>query len=404
MKKSKLTEIEPQIEDLLLEQRVEVVREVRGNTVFHKRVANALQEAEVLAGSEGIVAPLPLLVRSFPSLWMFYSHSDQIRRKISGVTGPIYTANSEEHVGIDRSGKFYSPGEPIVVTVHGGLEGGGLLDSNALLKANELSKLEKDKNKKECWINVFGKPYNFVNLNEVYERKAGCDVLTDLLHNGMPDGSSISVFSYEQYREERSLGVKRHAVVRSFSQLQRDYYKQRFFQQGKFDSITFVLPFLRDNEEVKVSTVKEIMAQSKIANENAQKTRWDDPSSQEVYHKNGELLRLLRLKAKSLFESNKEIFLDSYSSDKIVSCGGMRAAEAFDRRMEDYHGFMRSIHKTLPFSLRTGSYFEYANLPETRSVILGVGYDGIYPIPLTKSGTYVVVKKDQLEEKNANLH
>lgn len=67
----------------------------------------ALGRALEFAGERGIVATLPELLAAYPPT--------------DGYKHPTpFTAHTEENIGIDKHGKFYAPGTPIVVVLHGG--------------------------------------------------------------------------------------------------------------------------------------------------------------------------------------------------------------------------------------------------------------------------------------------
>ena len=162
-----------------------VVRDVQGEVFYDGNLPNALKAVQKYAADNGTsVANMPLLLRQFP-------HSEW------------YTANSEDHSGVDKHGVFGPRDGHIVVTLHGGKEGIGLLTPEVIEKAYDMKKRNKG------------------GMNELYAAKHsdvfdGKDVLTDLLQGGMPDGTKILVIPYSQLVNEGSPGgSQRYAVVRS---------------------------------------------------------------------------------------------------------------------------------------------------------------------------------------------
>ena len=168
-----------------LTQEVQVVKELKGEPFYNIHLPTAQRAAIDYAKEHGtFVAPLTLLLRNFPH-------------------GQWYTANSEEHSGIDTDGKFGPNGGHVVVTLHGGREGIGLLTPDIIQTAYDM---------KEAGKGGINNLYAAV-LSDVY---AGKDVLTDLLHGGLPDGESIPVLPYEQLRSEGApADFQRFAVVRT---------------------------------------------------------------------------------------------------------------------------------------------------------------------------------------------
>jgi len=168
-----------------LDKEVRVVRDVQGEVFYDGKLPVALKAAQKYAADNGTsVANMPLLLRQFP-------HSEW------------YTANSEDHSGVDKHGAFGPKDGHIVVTLHGGKEGIGLLTPEVIEKAYDMKKRNKG------------------GMNELYAAKHsdvfdGKDVLTNLLQGGMPDGTKILIIPYSQLVNEGSPGgSQRYAVVRS---------------------------------------------------------------------------------------------------------------------------------------------------------------------------------------------
>lgn len=130
----------------------------------------------------GLVAPMYLLIKRYPPYIEF-------------------AANSEEDVGY---GKFRGKKDHYVVTVHGGIDGGGIVTPEVI-----------NKGRRPCAPGAVVE-FNGVYLDEVFLKR---DVLGDLLQGILPDGSRIDLFSYEQvlagehYNHIRDL--KRFGIVRT---------------------------------------------------------------------------------------------------------------------------------------------------------------------------------------------
>ncbi len=130
------------------------------------------------------VAPMTLLLRNFPH-------------------GNWYTANSEEHYGIDADGQFGPKGGHVVVTLHGGREGIGLLTPDIIELAYDMKRAEKG-GMNEVYAAV---------LSDVYADK---NVFADLLHGGLPNGESILVLPHVRLKNEGApANFQRYASVRT---------------------------------------------------------------------------------------------------------------------------------------------------------------------------------------------
>ena len=170
---------------VILDLEVRIGKDVKGEVFYDKKLPNALRAAQKYAADSGtFVANMPLLLKQFP-------HKEW------------YTANSEEHSGIDKYGRFVKRGGYVVITLHGGKEGIGLLTPEVLEKAYDMKKRNKG---------VIKKLYA-AKFNDLFDGK---DVLTTLIYGrGMPDGSPILVIPYSQLVNEGSPGgYQRYAVVR----------------------------------------------------------------------------------------------------------------------------------------------------------------------------------------------
>ena len=167
-----------------LDKEVRVVKNIQGEVFYDANLPTALKAAQKYAAdNETSVANMPLLLRQFP-------HSEW------------YTANSEDLSGVDKHGDFGPKDGHVVVTLHGGKDGIGLLTPDVIAKAYDMKKGNRG-GMNELYA---------AKLNDVFDGK---DVFADLLHGGMPDGTKIMVISYDQLANEGSPGgFQRYAVVR----------------------------------------------------------------------------------------------------------------------------------------------------------------------------------------------
>ncbi len=168
-----------------LDKEVRVVKDVQGEVFYDESLPKALRAGQKYASdNQSFVAPMSLLLKQFP-------HSEW------------YTANSEDHSGVDKDGAFGPKNGHVVVTLQGGKEGIGLLTPEVIEKAYDMKKRNKG-GMNELYA---------AKLNDVFDGK---NVLADLLHGGMPDGTKILVIPYSQLVNEGSPGGnQRYAVVRS---------------------------------------------------------------------------------------------------------------------------------------------------------------------------------------------
>jgi hypothetical protein len=147
-----------------------------------KTLENAFKTALTECKEPGdFVAPMPYLMQHFSQ-------------------EALHTANSEEITGIDKFGAFAAKNEPVVITIHGGIEGCGILTPAAIAKA------------KQAGLTQSGA----ADLSKVF---GGRDVVSQLLNDKLlPSGEKIPVFSYKDYAEQgMPPGNIGHAVVRSLA-------------------------------------------------------------------------------------------------------------------------------------------------------------------------------------------
>ena len=193
-----------------LDGKILLAKNVQGKSFHNEYLPDALRAAQKYAADDGtFVANMPLLLKQFP-------HKEW------------YTANSEEYSGIDKYGKFVKRGGYVVVTLHGGKEGIGILTPEVLEKAYDM----KDRNK--GGINAL----SAAKLDDLFDGK---DILTELLHGGMPDGTSIVVISYAQLISEGHPGrYHRYAVVRLLKLAKKTYsgYEREYILTNRKGKVT----------------------------------------------------------------------------------------------------------------------------------------------------------------------
>ena len=131
---------------------------LKGTTFYDAKMPIALRRAEEHAGSSGIVVNLPEFIAA-------KAKAD----KNHAFWNDWYTVQTEEDIGIDITGKFYTRGTPILVVMHGGgillperIEAAhtmGLLNGSAKFQENEFEDLLKG--------NIYGKSFPLYRIAEV---------------------------------------------------------------------------------------------------------------------------------------------------------------------------------------------------------------------------------------------
>ena len=172
-----------------------LVHKLKG-TPFYAEVAKmheSRKAAEDFANKGGFVAPMTILLLDWP-------HDEW------------YTANTEDISGIDTEGTFGERNQPVVITLHGGTDGNGLLTPSVL----ETALTPNPTGNGYAGLNSIGT----VRLAQAYQGKSP---LKDLLEGHMPDGSSVPVIGYDTLvaNGKPVYGVKRWAVVRSLDQAKK---------------------------------------------------------------------------------------------------------------------------------------------------------------------------------------
>ena len=131
---------------------------LKGTPFYDAKMPIALRKAEVYAGSSGIVVNLLEFIAA-------KAKAD----KSHPFWNDWYTVQTEEDIGIDKTGKFYTRRTPILVVMHGGgiliperIEAAytiGLLDGSAKFQENEFEDLLKG--------NIYGKSFPLYRIEEV---------------------------------------------------------------------------------------------------------------------------------------------------------------------------------------------------------------------------------------------
>ncbi len=163
-----------------------VVTELIGEPFYAENIPDALRHAIKHSENGGFVAPMWLLAKGFP-------HSDW------------YTANSEDHSG---PGEFRGVKGHYVATLHGGVDGIGILTPDVIETA-----LEMNRSGKGGLTQVYA-----ADLLQLFKG----NVFADLLQGGIPDGSTLPVYSFGQVvageHQHHLRDFTRFAIVRTLEQ------------------------------------------------------------------------------------------------------------------------------------------------------------------------------------------
>ncbi len=154
-------------------------------------VAVALQQALDFAGPNGYVATMPELIAA------------KLKADSHDFWKKWYAVHTEENIGIDKKGRFYSRGEPVLVIVNGG----GILTPERIRKAYD-----------EGLINGSAK-YRDEEFN-------------DLLDGKLPDGTSIELYRFREIKKGISNLPHRFGIVMPYSMAQNT--KSGFHQKKEF--------------------------------------------------------------------------------------------------------------------------------------------------------------------------
>jgi len=153
---------------------------LKGKTFHDGNMSTALQQALDFAGPNGYVATIPELIAAKLNAGDdhdFYQN--------------WYTIHTEENIGIDLKGRFYTANEPVLVLVNGG----GILTPDRIKKAYD-----------EGLISGSAK-YRDEEFN-------------DLLDGKLPDGTSIELYNFEDIKRGVSSLPHRFGIVMPYTMAQ----------------------------------------------------------------------------------------------------------------------------------------------------------------------------------------
>ncbi|RLE38355.1 hypothetical protein DRJ17_04215 [Candidatus Woesearchaeota archaeon] len=190
---NKLNKVSVNIDDLINYGKTFYSEEMK--RIMHIGVAVALQQALDFAGPNGYVATMPELIAA--RLKVDENHD---------FWQNWYTVHTEENIGIDSKGRFYSRGEPMLVVVNGG----GILTPERIMKAYD-----------EGLIKGSVK-YHYEEFN-------------DLLDGKLPDGTSIELYRFREIKKGISNLPHRFGVVMPYSMAQNTksgYHKKKEFMEN----------------------------------------------------------------------------------------------------------------------------------------------------------------------------
>jgi hypothetical protein len=176
---------------------------LKGKTFFSEKkkdgyyigLAVALGEALDYVGTDGYVATMPELI----SAKLKAEKSHDFWQK-------WYAVHTEENIGIDQKGRFYSANEPVLVVVNGG----GILTPDRIMKAYD-----------DCLISNSAR----------YENQE----FDNLLDGKLADGSHIELFSFEQIKDGVSSLPHKFGVVMPYSMAQgtkSGYHQKKDFMEN----------------------------------------------------------------------------------------------------------------------------------------------------------------------------
>src|SRR3989339_305054 len=137
---------------------------LNGRTLFDISMPHALRQAIEYAGSSGIVANMPEFIAAKAKA-----------EKGHAFWKEWYTVLTEEDIGIDKKGAFYTRGEPVLVVMHGG----GILTPNRIQQAYDEGLLD-------------------------YSAKYRDEEFDALLEGRLLDGTSFPLYRLEEIKDGRS--------------------------------------------------------------------------------------------------------------------------------------------------------------------------------------------------------
>jgi hypothetical protein len=156
---------------------------MRGKVINHnvlRSLSNTLQDALDYAGPKGYIVTMPELIAAKINVsdeHQFWNHG---KCNISGHG--VYT---EESVGIDQEGRFYTAGEPVVVLVNGG----------GILTPDRLKKIHYNDHPKSDDYRPQNDDYRPITVDYSEEE------FNDFLNGKLSCGESLDLFRFEEIRD-----------------------------------------------------------------------------------------------------------------------------------------------------------------------------------------------------------
>jgi len=166
-----------------------------GKTFYDRSMPNALRQAIGYTRKSGIVATMP----EFIALKVKADKSH-------AFWNDWYTVLTEEDIGIDKKGAFYTKGEPVLIVVHGG----GILTPDRIQQAYEEGLLNKSAKYKE-------------------------EEFDALLEGRLPEGTTFPLYRLEEIQSGRSGLPHQFGVVMPYKTAQdtkSDYHQKKPFLEN----------------------------------------------------------------------------------------------------------------------------------------------------------------------------
>lgn len=168
---------------------------LKGKSCHNTSMPAALREAMTHAGSAGIVANLPEFVAAKAKV-----------DKNHAFWQDWYTVLTEENIGVDKKGAFYSRGEPVLVVVHGG----GILTPDRIQQAYD---------------------GGLIHHSAPYSQ----DEFALLLEGKLADGTSFPLYRLEEIKSGASQLPHQFGVVMPYATAKgtnSGYYKKKAFLEN----------------------------------------------------------------------------------------------------------------------------------------------------------------------------
>ena len=160
-----------------LNQEVSLDAIIAGTPFYDSKISVALQHVLEYATSDGYVATMPELIAA------------KIKAdKDNFLWQDWYSVHTEENIGIDKKGRFYTKDEPVLVVVNGG----GILTPERINKAYE---------------------DELINGSAKYSDNE----FDDLLDGKLPDNTSIQLYRFEEIKKGITSLPHRFGVVMPYS-------------------------------------------------------------------------------------------------------------------------------------------------------------------------------------------